>query len=154
MVMNYWLMKSEPDVFGIDDLKKAPGKTEPWDGVRNYQARNMLRDDMKTGDLAFFYHSNCKEPGIAGIMKIVREGYPDITAFDPEAKYFDSGSDPGNPRWYRVDVRYGRKLKRIITLSELKEHSELSGMPLLRRGNRLSIMPVSSQQWEYILTLE
>jgi len=152
--MKYWLMKSEPDVFGIDDLKNAPGMTEPWDGVRNYQARNMMRDDMKKGDLAFLYHSNCKEPGIAGIMEIVREGYPDITAFDPDAKYFDPKSDPANPRWYRVDVRYVRKLKRIITLSELKEHSEVAGLPLVRRGNRLSIMPVNRQQWEYILTLE
>jgi predicted RNA-binding protein with PUA-like domain len=152
--MKYWLMKSEPDVFGIDDLKNALGKTEPWDGVRNYQARNMMRDEMKTGDHAFFYHSNCKEPGIAGIMEIVREGYPDITAFDPDAKYFDHKSDPGNPRWYRVDVRHVRKLKRIITLSELKEHSEVAGLPLVKRGNRLSIMPVSRQQWEYILTLE
>ena len=152
--MKYWLMKSEPDVFGIDDLKNAPGKTEPWDGVRNYQARNMMRDDMKTGDLAFLYHSNCKEPGIAGIMEIVREGYPDLTAFDSDAKYFDPKSDPANPRWYRVDVRYVRKLKRIITLSELKEHSEVSGLPLVRRGNRLSIMPVSRQQWKFILTLE
>jgi len=152
--MKYWLMKSEPDVFGIDDLENAPGMTEPWDGVRNYQARNMMRDDMKTGDLAFLYHSNCKEPGIAGIMKIVREGYPDMTEFDPDAKYFDPKSDPANPRWYRVDVRYVRKLKRIITLSELKEHSEVTGLPLVRRGNRLSIMPVSTQQWKLILTLE
>ena len=152
--MKYWLMKSEPDVFGIDDLQNTPGMTEPWDGVRNYQARNMMRDDMKTGDLAFLYHSNCKEPGIAGIMEIAREGYPDITAFDPDAKYFDPKSDPANPRWYRVDVRYVRKLKRIITLSELKEHSEIADLPLVRRGNRLSIMPVNRQQWEYILTLE
>jgi predicted RNA-binding protein with PUA-like domain len=152
--MKYWLMKSEPDVFGIDDLENAPGMTEPWDGVRNYQARNMMRDDMKTGDLSFLYHSNCKEPGIAGIMKIVREGYPDMTAFDPDAKYFDPKSDPANPRWYRVDVRYVRKLKRIITLSELKELSEVTGLPLVRRGNRLSIMPVSRQQWKFILTLE
>jgi predicted RNA-binding protein with PUA-like domain len=152
--MKYWLMKSEPDVFGIDDLENAPGMTEPWDGVRNYQARNMMRDDMKTGDLAFLYHSNCKEPGIAGIMKIVREGYPDMTAFDPDAKYFDPKSDPANPRWYRVDVRYVRKLKRIITLSELKELSEVTGLPLVRRGNRLSVMPVSRQQWKFILTLE
>jgi predicted RNA-binding protein with PUA-like domain len=152
--MKYWLMKSEPDVFGIDDLKNAPGMTEPWDGVRNYQARNMMRDDMKKGDLAFLYHSNCKEPGIAGIMEIIREGYPDITAFDPDAKYFDPKSDPSNPRWYRVDVRYVRKLKRIITLSELKEHSDVAGLLLVRRGNRLSIMPVNRQQWEYILTLE
>jgi len=152
--MKYWLMKSEPDVFGIDDLENAQGMTEPWDGVRNYQARNMMRDDMKTGDQAFLYHSNCKEPGIAGIMEIVREGYPDMTAFDPDAKYFDPKSDPANPRWYRVDVRYVRKLKRIITLSELKEHSEVTGLPLVRRGNRLSIMPVSKQQWQFILTLE
>jgi predicted RNA-binding protein with PUA-like domain len=152
--MKYWLMKSEPDVFGIDDLKNAPGKTEPWDGVRNFQARNMMRDDMKRGDLAFLYHSNCKEPGIAGIMKIVREGYPDVTAFDPDAKYFDPKSDPANPRWYRVDVRYVHKVKRIITLSELKKHSEVTGLPLVRRGNRLSVMPVSRQQWEFILTLE
>ena len=152
--MKYWLMKSEPDVFGIDDLKNAPGKTEPWDGVRNYQVRNMMRDEMKTGDLAFFYHSNCKEPGIAGIMKIVREGYPDSTAYDPDAKYYDPKSDPGKPRWYRVDVRYIRKLKRVITLSELKVHPELTDLPLLRRGHRLSIMPVSRQQWDYILTLE
>ena len=152
--MKYWLMKSEPDVFGIDDLKNAPEMTEPWDGVRNYQARNMMRDDMKTGDLAFLYHSNCKEPGIAGIMKIVREGYPDMTAFDPNAKYFDPKSDPANPCWYRVDVRYVRKLKRIITLSELKELSEVTGLPLVRRGNRLSIMPVSRQHWKFILTLE
>jgi predicted RNA-binding protein with PUA-like domain len=152
--MNYWLMKSEPDVFGIDDLKNAPGKTEPWDGVRNFQARNMMRDDMNTGDLAFLYHSNCKEPGIAGIMEIVRGGYPDMTAFDPDAKYFDPKSDPANPRWYRVDVRFVRKLKRIITLSELKERAEVTGLPLVRRGNRLSVMPVSRQQWEFILTLE
>ena len=152
--MKYWLMKSEPDVFGIDDLKNAPGMTEPWDGVRNYQARNMMRDDMKTGDLAFLYHSSCKEPGIAGIMEIVREGHPDLTAFDPDAKYFDPKSAQANPRWYCVDVRYVRKLKRIITLSELKECSELTGLPLLRRGNRLSIMPVSRQQWKFILTFE
>ena len=152
--MKYWLMKSEPDVFGIDDLKRAPGMTEAWDGVRNYQARNMMRDDMKTGDLAFLYHSNCKEPGIAGIMEIVRDGYPDMTAFDPDAKYFDPESDQANPRWYCVDIRYIRKLKRIITLSELKKHSEVDGLSLVRRGNRLSIMPVNRQQWEYILTLE
>ena len=152
--MKYWLMKSEPDVFDIDDLKNAPGKTEPWDGVRNFQARNMMRDDMKTGDLAFLYHSNCKEPGIAGIMEIVRSGYPDMTAFDSNARYYDPKSDPANPRWYRVDVRFVRKLNRIITLSELKEHSEVTGLPLVRRGNRLSVMPVSRQQWKFILTLE
>ena len=147
-------MKSEPDVYGIDHLKAANKKTDTWDGVRNYQVRNMMRDDMKKGDLAFFYHSNCKEPGIAGIMKIAREGYPDFTAFDPEEKYFDPKSDPDNPRWYMVDVRYVRKLKRIITLTELKTHSELGELPLLRRGNRLSAMPLSKAHWDFILSLE
>jgi len=152
--MNYWLMKSEPDVFGIEHLKKLPQQTDAWDGVRNYQARNMMRDQMQKGDLAFFYHSNCKEPGIVGIMKIVRAGYPDHTAFDPETKYFDPKSDPDNPRWYMVDVKYVRMLKRVITLNELREYSELEDMPLVRRGNRLSVMPVTSQQWEFILALE
>ncbi|MGW8310171.1 MAG: EVE domain-containing protein [Thiogranum sp.] len=152
--MNYWLMKSEPDVFGIDHLRAMPKKTEHWDGVRNYQARNMMRDDMKKGDLVFFYHSNCDEPGIVGIMTVVREGYPDDTAFDPEAKYFDPKSDPDNPRWYMVDVQYQRKLKRTVTLSELKEYEALQDCPLVRKGNRLSIMPLSKQQWDFILSLE
>jgi len=151
--MNYWLMKSEPDVFGIDDLQKAPGKTDSWDGVRNYQVRNMLRDAMKQGDLAFFYHSNCTLPGIAGIMKTRSEGYPDRTAFDPREKYFDPKSDPDNPRWFTVDVRFVRKLKRVITLAELKEQPGLADLPLVRRGNRLSVMPVSKRQWELILSL-
>jgi predicted RNA-binding protein with PUA-like domain len=152
--MNYWLMKSEPDAYSIEDLKQD--KVEHWDGVRNYQARNMMRDDMKKGDLAFFYHSNCKEPGIVGVMQVVREGYPDHTAFDPECKYHDPKSDPDNPRWFMVDVRYKRRLKRAITLQELKAYAEnqLDGFPLLRRGNRLSIMPVSEEQWEFILSLE
>ena len=152
--MNYWLMKSEPDVFGVDDLMKAAGKTDTWDGVRNYQARNMMRDEMKKGDLVFFYHSNCKQPGIAGIMKIVREGYPDHTAFDPDEKYYDPKSDPDNPRWYMVDVKHVRKLKQVITLTELKTHAQLSDLPLVRRGNRLSIMPVTKKQWDFILSLE
>jgi len=154
--MNYWLMKSEPDVFGIDHLRKMPKKTEHWDGVRNYQARNMMRDQMKKGDLVFFYHSNCKEPGIVGIMQVVKEGYPDHTAFDPEAKYFDPKSDPDNPRWFMVDVKHKRKLRRNISLRELKQYAEdeLADMPLLRKGNRLSIMPVSKKQWEFILDLE
>lgn len=152
--MNYWLMKSEPDVFGIEHLKKMPKKTEHWDGVRNYQARNMMRDQMKTGDLVFFYHSNCTEPGIVGIMKVVREGYPDFTAFDPEQKYHDPKSDPDNPRWYMVDVRYQRKTKRVITLAELKQYEELEDCPLVRKGNRLSIMPISAAQWDFILELE
>ncbi|MDZ7734874.1 MAG: EVE domain-containing protein [Gammaproteobacteria bacterium] len=148
--MNYWLMKSEPSTFSIDDLKSRPGKTEPWDGVRNYQARNFMRDEMRKGDLAFFYHSNCAEPGIAGIMTIASATYPDPTQFDPEDDHYDPKSDPGNPRWYLVDVRYKRKFKRTVTLQELKQHRTLAGMKLLQKGNRLSIMPVTKRQWEYI----
>ena len=152
--MNYWLFKSEPDVFGIDHLKAMPGQTEHWDGIRNYQARNMLRDDIKPGDQVFFYHSNCKEPAIVGIMEVTREGYPDHTAFDPEQHYYDPKSDPENPRWYMVDVKFVRDLKRPITLQELKQLPELEDMPLVRRGNRLSIMPVSKEHWKLILGLE
>ncbi len=153
--MNYWLMKSEPDVFGIDDLKSRPDKTEPWDGIRNYQARNMIRDDMKKGDLAFFYHSNAREIGMVGIMKIVKAGYPDHTAFDPTGKYYDPKSNPDNPRWFMVDVKFVRKFKRVITLDELKQHGDALGdMALLRKGNRLSINPVTEEQWNYILALE
>jgi predicted RNA-binding protein with PUA-like domain len=152
--MNYWLFKSEPDVFGIDHLKEMPGQTEHWDGIRNYQARNMLRDDIKPGDQVFFYHSNCKEPAIVGIMEVTREGYPDHTAFDPEQHYYDPKSDPDNPRWYMVDVKFVRDLKRPITLQELKQLPELEDMPLVRRGNRLSIMPVSKEHWQLILGLE
>ena len=152
--MNYWLMKSEPDAFGIEDLVKMPDQAEHWDGVRNYQARNMMRDQMKVGDLAFFYHSNCKEPGIVGIMEVVREGYPDHTAFDPESKYFDPKSDPSKPRWMMVDIKYVRHTRRLIPLAEIKQHPALDNMPLVRKGNRLSIMPVSEQEWHYILGLE
>ncbi len=152
----YWLMKSEPDVFGIDHLKAMPRSTEHWDGVRNYQARNMMRDQMQRGDRAFFYHSNCDEPGIVGIMEVVKEGYPDHTAFDPESKYYDPKSDPDKPRWYMVDVKYRRHLKRNIGLRELRGYADrqLADFPLLRKGNRLSIMPVTEAQWEFILSLE
>ena len=152
--MNYWLMKSEPDTFGINDLYNKPNQTEHWDGVRNYQARNMMRDDMKLGDQVFFYHSNCDVPGIVGIMEIVKEGYPDFSAFDPDDTHFDPQSDPEHPRWMMVDVKYVRTLSRIITLKELKSHEELADLALVRRGNRLSIMPVSKGQWEFILSLE
>ena len=151
---NYWLMKSEPNEFGIDDLAARPAKREPWDGVRNYQARNMMRDEMKPGDQAFFYHSACEEPGIVGVMKIAGKAYPDPTAFDPEDRHFDPKSDDENPRWFLVDVKYVRKLKRTISLHELKEHGPLADMVLLRRGNRLSVMPVSEKHWNYILALE
>ena len=151
-LMNYWLMKSEPDVYSIDDLQRD--RREKWDCIRNYQARNMMRDEMKAGDQAFFYHSACEEPGIVGIVKIASKAYPDPTAFDPEDRHFDPKSDPGNPRWYLVDVKYVRKLKRTISLAELKTHESLDGMVLLRRGNRLSIMPVSKSEWDYVLSLE
>lgn len=147
--MNYWLMKSEPKEFSIDDLVRK--KTEPWDGVRNYQARNMMRDQMQLGDQAFFYHSNCKEPGIVGIMEIVKTGYPDPTAYDPKDAHYDPKSDPDKPRWYLVEVGFVEKLPRIITLSELKQQAALSDMPLVRKGNRLSVMPVTAEQWRYIL---
>ena len=152
--MQYWLMKSEPDAFGIDDLQRRPQQTEHWDGVRNYQARNMMRDAMKIGDQVFFYHSNCAEPGIVGIAQVARESYPDFTAFDPEDKHFDPKSHPDKPTWYMVDVKFVRKLARTISLKELKLQPALGDLALLRRGNRLSIMPVSEQQWQFILGLE
>jgi len=150
--MTHWLMKSEPDVYGIDDLERD--KREPWDGIRNYQARNMMRDDMKIGDEVFFYHSNCEEPGIVGIMKVASEPYPDPTQFDRKSKYFDPKSSQENPRWCLVDVEFVRKLERNITLSELKESKGLDGMILTRKGNRLSIMPVDKKHWQKILSLE
>ena len=152
--MNYWLMKSEPNEFSIDDLRTNPGKTEPWDGVRNYQARNMMRDEMKVGDQVFFYHSNCKPPAIVGIMEVTKEGYVDHTAFDPDEKYYDPKSDPEKPRWYMVDVTHVRDLKREIPLDELKSYPELSDMRLVQKGNRLSIMPIEKKEWDFILSIE
>ena len=147
-------MKSEPDAFGINDLYKKPNQTEHWDGVRNYQARNMMRDAMKIGDQVFFYHSNCDEPGIVGIMEVVKEGYPDFTAFDPDDSHFDPKSDPANPRWMMVDVKFVKTLSRTISLKELKARPELVDMAVVRPGNRLSIMPVSAIEWSFILGLE
>ena len=152
--MKYWVMKSEPDTFGIDDLRGRPKKTEHWDGVRNYQARNMMRDDMKKGDLVFFYHSSCEVPGIVGIAKIVREAYPDPSAFDPDSKYYDPRSKPDNPAWLMVDVQFVRKFKRTISLTELKDQAELADFRLLQRGNRLSIMPATEAEWNLVLGLE
>ena len=154
--MSYWLMKSEPSTFSIDDLAGSPRKTTHWDGVRNFQARNFMRDEMRRGDLAFFYHSNCEEPGIVGIVKVVKTGYPDFTAFDPADKHYDPASDPAKPRWYMVDVQFQRKLEHAITLAALREHAArgLKGLALLRRGNRLSITPVSAAHWKFILRLE
>ncbi|NND60799.1 MAG: EVE domain-containing protein [Gammaproteobacteria bacterium] len=153
--MKYWLMKSEPDAYSIDDLAKEKNQTTHWDGIRNYQARNLMKE-MKKGDRAFFYHSSCPQPGIVGIMEIVREAYPDHTAFDKKEKYFDAKSDPDNPRWYMVDVTLVRKFAQIIPLSALRELSEkaLKDMVLLRKGNRLSVMPVTKKHWDRILKLE
>jgi predicted RNA-binding protein with PUA-like domain len=154
--MRHWLMKTEPTTFGIDHLARAPKKTTGWDGVRNFQARNMLRDEMKRGDEAFLYHSSTDVPGIAGIIEIVKEGYPDPTAFERGHHHYDADSDPAAPRWFMVDVRLKRKFPRVITLEELRRHEkkQLKDMVLLRRGNRLSITPVSDAEWRFILSLE
>lgn len=152
--MRHWLMKSEPETFGLDDLAAMPKRTTMWDGVRNYQARNMMRDEMRRGDLVFFYHSNCEQPGIVAICDIVRAAYPDPSAADPTSPYYDPKSDPSQPRWVVVDVRLKRRLKRTITLAEMKDAPALAAMPLVRRGNRLSVMPVTPAEWEFILSLE
>jgi predicted RNA-binding protein with PUA-like domain len=145
----YWLMKSEPDAYSIDDLERD-GR-EMWDGIRNYQARNMMRDDMRIGDEVLFYHSNCKEPAVVGIAKVASKPYPDPTQFEAESKYYDPKSDPDNPRWILVDVEFVRKLDTPVTLAEIKAHPALDDMILTRRGNRLSIMPVSQEHWQIIL---
>ncbi|MGB8636010.1 MAG: EVE domain-containing protein [Rhodanobacteraceae bacterium] len=150
--MNYWLVKSEPDAFSIDDLKR--NKREPWDGVRNYQARNFMRDDMRKGDKVFFYHSNCRNIGIVGIAEVASAAYPDPTQFDPDDSHYDPKSRSDNPRWMLVDFKFRRKLKRTISLDELKSCPELGDMALTRKGNRLSVMPVSESEWEFILALE
>ncbi|MCG5527065.1 MULTISPECIES: EVE domain-containing protein [Halorhodospira] len=151
--MNRWLMKSEPDVFGIEDLAAAPQGTDRWDGVRNYQVRNMIRDHMRPGDVAFFYHSNTRPPGVVGLMEVVSDPYPDPTAFDPDDPHYDPKSTPEAPRWFCVDVRFRERLSRRVTLQELRECPELEGFPLIRRGNRLSIVPVTEAQWTAILRL-
>ena len=149
--MNYWLMKSEPDEFSIDDLKRK--KSEPWSGVRNYQARNYIRE-MRAGDAVFFYHSSCDEPGVVGIAEVAAAAYPDPTQFDPRSDYFDAGSKREDPRWSLVDVKFKRKLKRVIPLTELKSCKELKDLALVRPGNRLSVLPVTKAQWDFILELE
>ncbi len=150
--MTNWLMKSEPDAYGIDDLERD--RREPWDGIRNYQARNMMRDDMQIGDKVFFYHSNCKDIGVVGVMKVASKPYPDPTQFDPESNYYDPKSNPDEPRWCLVDVQFVKKLSRTISLAEIKAHPGLDDMILVRKGNRLSIMPVSEDHWKLILGLE
>jgi predicted RNA-binding protein with PUA-like domain len=154
--MQYWLLKSEPESFSIDDLAAATGKTTPWDGIRNYQARNFIRDDMKSGDQALFYHSSCAVPGVVGIVTISKAAYPDHTQFDARHPHFDPDSKRDSPRWFMVDVKLQRKLKRIITLDELRQYADkqLQQLLLLKRGNRLSVTPVSKQEWSFIIGLE
>lgn len=154
--MNYWLFKSEPDAFSVDDLARARAATTAWDGVRNYQVRNMFRDEMRIGDQGFFYHSSCAEPGIVGIVRVVRAGYREAAALDPKHRYFDPQSDPANPRWYSVDVRLERRIDPPITLESLRKHARgaLAEMLILRRGNRLSVTPVTRDEWRFVLSLE
>lgn len=151
--MRYWLFKSEPSTFSIDDLASCAHQTEPWNGVRNYQARNMLRDAIKLGDGVLFYHSSCEPPGVAGIAEVVREAYPDPTAFDPHSPYYDAKSTRQNPRWFMVDVKLVRKFSQFLPLAEMKRHPALSEMIIFRKGNRLSITPVTANEWKTILKL-
>jgi predicted RNA-binding protein with PUA-like domain len=147
--MRYWLMKSEPDDCSIDDLAAMPGQSVAWYGVRNYQARNFMRDQMQLGDLAFFYHSSCPEPGIAGIVRVSKLAYPDATQFDPQSHYYDPASKPDAPRWMNVDVKLARKT-RLVALAELRAHSGLETMRVLQKGNRLSITPVDPNEWKIV----
>lgn len=151
--MNYWLMKSEPDVFGVAHLKARPRRTACWDGVRNYQARNFMRD-MQRGDQVLFYHSSCAEPGVAAIAKVVKEAYPDHTSWDPKSDHYDPKSTPQKPLWFMVDVKLERELKHPIPLEAIKAQAALKHMRLVQRGNRLSVMPVTAQEWKVILKLE
>lgn len=149
--MKYWLMKSEPSVYGIDNLRKD--KRTSWGGVRNFQVRNMFRDDFARGDLAFFYHSSCEEPGIVGTMTVARTGYADPTQFDPQSEYFAAGSRPDAPTWLAVDVRFKQKFARTLALESLRAHAELAGLQILRRGNRLSVTPILESEAHFLLSL-
>lgn len=153
--MRYWLLKTEPSTFSIDDLDAQPTRTTSWEGVRNFQARNMLRDEMSEGDLAFFYHSSCPEPGIAGIVEVVRAGYPDATAWNRRSPYYDAKSPENKPLWYTVDVRLKQRAATLLPLATLRDHAggKLDGMLLLRRGNRLSVTPVEPSHWKFIVSL-
>lgn len=148
--MNYWLFKSEPDAFSIEDLFAMPNATDHWDGIRNYQARNLMRDEMEIGDRGFFYHSSCKIPGVVGEVKIVSSAYTDHTAQDKKSNYFDPKATSENPRWCMVDVQATKQYLEVIALTTLKQTEELAAMNLLRRGNRLSVMPVSPEEWRII----
>lgn len=152
--MNYWLMKSEPSTFSVDDLARCARQTTFWDGVRNYQARNMLRDDFQLGDLALLYHSSCDEPGVVAVMEVASNGYPDPTQFERGHDHYDPASKTDSPRWYGVDVRLKARMSRIVTLEELRREPALAGLQLLQRGNRLSVLPVSASHWKHILKLD
>jgi predicted RNA-binding protein with PUA-like domain len=149
----YWLFKSEPEVFSISDLEHAPGKTTSWDGVRNYQARNYLRDEVAVGDQVLFYHSNADPPSIAGVAEVVKAGYPDPSAFNKKSKYFDEKSDPSSPTWYVVDIKHVKTFGKAIGLSELRDNPKLKNMVLLQKGSRLSIQPVKADEWQSILNM-
>lgn len=151
--MNYWLFKTEPQVFGIEDLRKRPNQTESWEGVRNYQARNFLRDQVKRGDQIFIYHSSCEQIGITGIAEVVCEGYVDHTQFDPESKYYDPKSSPDKPRWYMVDVKFVCQFPHVLSLGQIKANPALAEMPLVQKGNRLSVMPVKAREWQLLLQM-
>ena len=150
MAPKYWLMKSEPDVFSYDHLTSAKAKGTCWDGVRNYQARNFMRDAMSKGDGVLFYHSNAKPPGIAGLSEVVREGYPDHTQFDPKDAHFDPKSDPAEPRWFMVDIKAKKKLATFVTLDALKGNRKLAKMAVIQRGQRLSVQPVTAAEWNEV----
>lgn len=149
--MRYWLFKTEPDAFSIDDLAAMPNQTEHWDGIRNYQARNFLRDEVKVGDKVFIYHSSCKLVGLAGFAEVVKEAYPDHTQFDPESKYFDPKASPDAPRWMMVDVKFIEKFPRVLPLAQIKANPEITEIGLVKKGHRLSIMPVLDEEAEILL---
>ena len=149
----YWLMKSEPNCFSLDDLEQAPGQTAPWDGVRNFQARNLLRDQIKTGDGVLFYHSSCAEPAIVGLAEVVRDGYPDHTARDPRSDHYDPKASPEKPIWYMVDVRFKARLPKPLIRADLARHPVLAGMAVMQRGNRLSVQPVTPEEWRAVFDL-
>ncbi|WP_438865611.1 EVE domain-containing protein [Neptunicella sp.] len=148
--MQYWLFKSEPDAFSIDDLAAMPNQTEHWDGIRNYQARNYLRDEVKLGDQVFFYHSSCKDVGIVGVAEVVKESYPDDSQFNPESNYFDPKANPDNPRWMMVDIKFKQKFDNILSLKNIKAMPEITEIGLVKKGHRLSIMPVTKQEWQFL----
>jgi predicted RNA-binding protein with PUA-like domain len=151
--MHYWLMKSEPSCFSLDDLERSPGGIAPWDGVRNFQARNLLRDTIEVGDGVLFYHSSCAVPAIVGLAEIVRSGYPDHTAQDPRSDHYDPKATPANPIWYMVDVKFRLRLPQPLTRDDLRTHPVLTDMMVLQRGSRLSVQPVTADQWRAILAL-